>query len=76
MKRWIPWVLVIVMAGWVAGQLAPKSESGFHTGDFGRLPILMNGRFQPMESLARNSLLQIRTKQTVYDATGARPETL
>ena len=30
---------------------------------FGRLPILFNGRLQPMDSLARNSLLQIRGKQ-------------
>ena len=40
-------------------------ETGFHTRDFGRLPVLMDGRFQPFDSVARNSLLQIRERQTV-----------
>ena len=33
---------------------------------FGKLPVSFNGRFQPMDSLARNSLLQIREKQSLY----------
>ncbi|MEI9960250.1 MAG: hypothetical protein WDM76_03690 [Limisphaerales bacterium] len=28
-------------------------------------PIVFNGRVQPMDSLARNSLLQLREKQTL-----------
>jgi ABC-type transport system involved in cytochrome c biogenesis permease subunit len=36
----------------------------------------MNGRFQPFDSVARNSLLQIRAKQTVYEKTGGRAQTL
>ncbi|MCD6049438.1 MAG: cytochrome biosis protein [Verrucomicrobia bacterium] len=33
---------------------------------FGKLPVSFNGRFQPLDSLARNSLLQIREKQSLY----------
>lgn len=33
--------------------------------EFGRLPVLLNGRVQPLDSVARNALLQIRTKQSV-----------
>ncbi len=36
----------------------------------------MNGRFQPFDSVARNSLLQIRTKQTVYETGGGKARTL
>ena len=76
MKKWIPLILVVVMAGWVLSGLRQPPETGFHTRDFGRLPVLMNGRFQPFDSVARNSLLQIRAKQTVYEKTGGQAQTL
>jgi ABC-type transport system involved in cytochrome c biogenesis permease subunit len=66
MKKWIPLVFTVVMAVWAVSGLYEPAEAGFHTREFGRLPVLMNGRFQPFDSVARNSLLQIRTKQTVF----------
>ncbi|HEX3890581.1 MAG TPA: cytochrome c biogenesis protein CcsA, partial [Verrucomicrobiae bacterium] len=33
--------------------------------EFGALPLVFNGRLKPMDSLARNSLLQLREKQTL-----------
>jgi cytochrome c-type biogenesis protein CcsB len=65
MKKWLPWILVAVCAAGILSSLRPKTETGFHTREFGQLPILLNGRIQPLDSAARNSLLQIRTKQTV-----------
>ena len=65
MKKWIPWALVAGMALWVLSTLTPKPESGFKAREFGRLPVLLNGRVQPFDSVARNALLQIRTKQTL-----------
>jgi cytochrome c-type biogenesis protein CcsB len=65
MKKWIPIILVAAMAGWVVSGLYQPPEAGFQTREFGKLPVLMDGRFQPFDSVARNSLLQIRTKQTV-----------
>jgi ABC-type transport system involved in cytochrome c biogenesis permease subunit len=65
MKKWIPLILVIVMAGWFLSALHQKPETGFHTRAFGKLPVLMNGRFQPFDSVGRNSLLSISTKSTV-----------
>ena len=65
MKKWLPWILVAVCAAGILSSLRPKPETGFQTREFGRLPILLNGRIQPLDSAARNSLLQIRTKQTV-----------
>jgi ABC-type transport system involved in cytochrome c biogenesis permease subunit len=51
------------MGAWFAGTLRAPEEKDFHYAGFGRLPLLFNGRLQPMDSLARNSLLQIREKQ-------------
>ena len=44
----------------VAVFLIPKKEGEFHVREFGRLPVLLNGRIQPFDSVARNTLLQIR----------------
>jgi ABC-type transport system involved in cytochrome c biogenesis permease subunit len=65
MKKFIPWILVGGFAAWVIVSLQQPPETGFQTREFGKLPVLMDGRFQPFDSVARNSLLQIRTKQTV-----------
>ena len=65
MKKNAPWILVAVMAVWFLGNLRAPKETDFALTEFGRLPLVFNGRFQPMDSLARNSLLQIREKQTV-----------
>jgi ABC-type transport system involved in cytochrome c biogenesis permease subunit len=65
MKKFIPWILVGGFAAWVIVSLHQPPETGFQTREFGKLPVLMDGRFQPFDSVARNSLLQIRTKQTV-----------
>jgi len=64
MKKWLPLIILALMAGWFFGTLrAPKQES-FDYESFGKLPIMFNGRYQPIDSVARNSLLQIREKQT------------
>jgi cytochrome c-type biogenesis protein CcsB len=64
MKKAIPFILFALMAAWFLSSLRPPKQEEFHYADFGRLPLLFNGRLQPMDSLARNSLLQIRDKQT------------
>jgi ABC-type transport system involved in cytochrome c biogenesis permease subunit len=63
MKKWLPIILTGVMAAWFLSTLRPAPEKTFAFTEFGKLPILSNGRIQPIDSLARNSLLQIREKQ-------------
>jgi len=63
MKKWLPIIVTAVMAAWFIGTLKPVPDQTFAFSQFGKLPILSNGRIQPMDSLARNSLLQIREKQ-------------
>jgi ABC-type transport system involved in cytochrome c biogenesis permease subunit len=65
MKKWLPLILTVVMAGWFLGSLRAPPDQGFDYAGFGRLPILYHGRLQPMDSLARNSMLQLRDKQTL-----------
>ena len=57
--------LVALFAGWVLSTLHQPPQTGFNLNGFGRLPVLLNGRIQPMDSVARNALLQIRNKQSV-----------
>lgn len=63
--RALPWILVAIFAGWVISAFRPPKEQGFRLSEFGKLPVLLEGRVQPLDSVGRNTLLQIRTKQTV-----------
>jgi ABC-type transport system involved in cytochrome c biogenesis permease subunit len=65
MKKWLPWVIVGIFAAWVLSTLRMPRDKEWAISEFGKLPLLSNGRFQPMDSLARNSLLQLREKQSV-----------
>lgn len=61
----IPWCLLAVFVAEVVAILIPKPEKGFHLQEFGRLPALLNGRVQPLDSVGRNALLQIRGTASV-----------
>ena len=65
MKKWIPILLTVVMAAWFFGKLQPPPDKDFAFTEFGKLPVTANGRIVPLDSLARNSLLEIREKQTI-----------
>ena len=67
MKKWLPLLITLIFAGMVGKKLMPpKDKAGeFPTLEFGRLPVVESGRTQPMDALARNSLLQLRGKQTL-----------
>lgn len=58
-----PWLCLAVFVTEMVVVLAmkPKSTDGLNTAEFGRLPALLNGRVQPLDSVARNALLQIRS---------------
>ena len=53
------------MAAWFLARLSPAPDGDFAFSKFGRLPVTANGRIVPLDSLARNSLLEIREKQTL-----------
>jgi ABC-type transport system involved in cytochrome c biogenesis permease subunit len=51
------------MAIWFLGQIQPPKDKGLLYSKFGKLPVAFNGQLKPMDSLARNSLLQINEMQ-------------
>jgi cytochrome c-type biogenesis protein CcsB len=57
----LPWFFVALFGMEIVAVMMPKKDGEFHTREFGRLPVLLGGRVQPFDSLARNSLLQIRS---------------
>jgi cytochrome c-type biogenesis protein CcsB len=59
--RILPWFFVALFAAEIVAVMMPKKDGEFHIREFGRLPVLLNGRIQPFDSVARNSLLQIRS---------------
>jgi ABC-type transport system involved in cytochrome c biogenesis permease subunit len=74
MKRFLPWIILAVAAGLIAGNwLPPKTAQGdidFTT--FGRIPVLVGGRVKPLDTVARNSLLIIHGKQELRLEGGRR----
>jgi ABC-type transport system involved in cytochrome c biogenesis permease subunit len=65
MNKWLPWIISGVFGVWILSTLRMPKDKDWAFSEFGKLPIVANGRFQPMDSLARNSLLQIREKQSI-----------
>jgi len=64
-QKWFPPLLMLIMALWFFGQLQTPREPGCAFAEFGQLPVISNGRVVPMDTVARNSLLAIREKQTL-----------
>lgn len=60
---WLPGLLAL--AAVVATALPPGRTRGFDMDKFGRTPVLEGGRIKPLDSVARNALLMIRSKQSV-----------
>jgi ABC-type transport system involved in cytochrome c biogenesis permease subunit len=56
-----PWFFLTVFSVEVAVVMFPRKDGAIHSREFGRLPVLLNGRIQPLDSVARNALLQIRS---------------
>jgi ABC-type transport system involved in cytochrome c biogenesis permease subunit len=74
MKRWIPLLVLVLAAGWLASTLRPHRNTGeFDLASFGRLPVLVNGRIKPLDTVARTSLLMMQGRQRVSDPTVAQP---
>jgi ABC-type transport system involved in cytochrome c biogenesis permease subunit len=60
-RVWVAWSLVLLFAAEITSALVIKrKDKTFAVSQFAKLPLTFNGRVQPMDSLARNSLLQIR----------------
>ncbi|WP_337232641.1 hypothetical protein, partial [Vibrio cholerae] len=45
----------------------PAPVDGFNLAAFGRLPIFVGGRAQPIDSFALNNLMQVSERQSFWD---------
>lgn len=72
MKRFIPLLVLVLGALYLASTLRePKSKTEFNLGEFGRVPVLVNGRIKPLDTVARTSILTIRGNQLVRKPDGS-----
>ena len=67
LNRHISWLIpaICIVALAVGAWRATRSSEGFDLQGFGTLPVVANGRIQPLDALARNRLLSIYGKQSV-----------
>jgi cytochrome c-type biogenesis protein CcsB len=56
----VPWLFLALFVAEIVAVFRPKKDGAIHIREFGRLPVLMEGRVQPFDSAAKNTLLQIR----------------
>jgi len=67
MRRLFPVIVFVLAAFWVGASFVPtkKASDGIDLENFGKIPVLVGGRVKPLDTVARNSLLIIRTKETL-----------
>lgn len=64
LAKLFPWLAAaLALASVVAAMLPSGKVRGFAIGRFASLPVLEGGRVKPLDSVARNSLLVIRSQQ-------------
>src|SRR5882762_350686 len=74
MKRLVLRFGFFLTAGWLVSRLRPPQNTGeFDLVAFGRLPVLVNGRLKPLDTVARTTLLMLQGRQRVSDPTNPVP---
>jgi ABC-type transport system involved in cytochrome c biogenesis permease subunit len=74
MKKIVPFLVLIAAVTLVGLSLLPrKNHSAFDLAGYGRLPVLANGRFKPLDTVARSSLLQLQSRQAVRNVNVREP---
>jgi ABC-type transport system involved in cytochrome c biogenesis permease subunit len=63
MKKWLPLIITLLFAGWYAGKVRVPKDSDWAIGDFGKIPVVVEGRHMPMDTMARTVLTLLRGKQ-------------
>jgi len=66
MKKLLPLAVLALAVAFIGNSLrAPRNPAALDIHGFGRLPVLVNGRIKPLDTVARSSLLQLQGRQTV-----------
>ena len=74
MKRFVPWIILVVAAACIAANWLPRKAANddFDFSRLGKIPVLVGGRVKPLDTVARNSLLIIHGKQELRLEEGKR----
>jgi len=71
MKRIIPLLVLVLATAYLGSSLFHRAASSEMDLDgFGKLPVLVNGRLKPMDTVARNALLMFQGRQRVTNPAG------
>ncbi len=72
MKKFLPLIVLVLGALYLASTLRePRSKTAFDLNEFGRVPVLVNGRIKPLDTVARTSILAIRGNQSIKTPDGS-----
>jgi ABC-type transport system involved in cytochrome c biogenesis permease subunit len=70
MKKYLPLLVLLAGLAAIAAALRPPANPGkFDVVGFSRLPLLVNGRVKPFDTVARTSLLVLQNRQRVGSPT-------
>jgi ABC-type transport system involved in cytochrome c biogenesis permease subunit len=71
MKKHLSLIVLLGAVAAVVYSLLPARNPGkFDVNGFGHLPVLVNGRLKPFDTVARTALMPIQNRQTVYTPDG------
>jgi ABC-type transport system involved in cytochrome c biogenesis permease subunit len=69
--RFLPFIVLALGAVYLASTLRePRLKTEFDLNDLGRVPVLVNGRIKPLDTVARTSILTIRGNQSIKKPDG------
>ena len=71
--RSVPIIVVVLCGAWLGRRAVPPrdADAAMKIHEFGRLPVVYQGRVKPFDTLARNSLTVISDRQTYKEGNGA-----
>ena len=74
MKRNLPWIALLLASAWIiTAAFRGTSRPGSPDYEaFGDVPVLLNGRIKPLDTVARSALMILRDKQTARTADGEK----
>ena len=71
MRKFLPWLVFFgALAGVGVSLVPPRNPAEFDVVGFGRLPVLVNGRIKPLDTVARSTLLVLQGRQRVRAVDG------
>ncbi len=74
MKKYLPFAALIFGLLYLLSSLRPAANmTAFDLAGFGRVPVLVNGRIKPLDTVARTSLLTLQGRQRVSTPENSAP---